>query len=83
MTHFRLRFKQMGFMRWRLRTAGRQTTPGGLPLGAFAYHAPSTAPWWRTVPAMKPLLPETKMMELGELLISNGPQLGGHPDIRY
>ncbi|ALW84474.1 hypothetical protein AUC43_04875 [Hymenobacter sedentarius] len=70
----------MGYMRWRLRTGSRQAFPV-----AAAYPVSTTAPWWRTVPVVVAFGPETKVMEVGGLMMCKGdaPQIGGHPDIRY
>ncbi|MCC3154094.1 hypothetical protein Q3A66_14300 [Hymenobacter sp. BT770] len=52
---------------------------------AAAYPVSTTAPWWRTVPVVVAFGPESKVMEVGGLMMCKGdaPQLGGHPDIRY
>jgi hypothetical protein len=85
MTHFRFRYKRVGYMRWRCRAASRRTTSLTLPEVVVPYHAPSTAAWRRRVPATVLLLPVVTVLQVGSFVVSEegDPQLSGHPGIRY
>lgn len=85
MTHFRFRFKRMGYMRWRCRTASRQAKLLVLPSDADIAFAPSAAAWRRMMAEAVVLNPVLTSLRVGQFLVSDewDPQLTGHPDIRY
>ena len=86
MTHFRFRYKRVGFMRWRCRSARRQAVVLLLPLACAAPQVLSAAAWRRTLPvAVVPPVPAAKLLRVGEFVVGEegDPQLLGHPDIRY
>ena len=85
MTHFRFRYKRVGYMRWRCRSAQRRTALLVLPLAAAARHAPSTAAWRRTMPAFVPVPTPQSILKIGDFVVGpdDDPQLFGHPGIRY
>ena len=86
MTHFRFRYKRVGFTRWRCRTARRRTTLLLLPLSPVLSHLPSQAAWRRTAPAQVPLPTlSPAVLRIGTYVVGEqgDPQLSGHPDIRY
>ena len=86
MTHFRFRYKRVGYMRWRCRTAQRRTTPLVPSLIVAAqYDASITAAWRRTMPVFAPVFPTAMELRVGDFIVSEAgdPQLLGHPDIRY
>jgi hypothetical protein len=86
MTHFRFRYKRIGFMRWRCRTARYRAGLLFLPLAIGRQYAPSRAAWRRTIP---PLLPPTAavatVLQVGAFVVGaeGDPNLSGHPDIRH
>ena len=85
MTHFRFRYKRVGYMRWRCRTARVRTALLVLPLAGGARYAPSRAAWRRTQSVAAPLVPLNLMLQIGCYRVGEegDPQLTGHPDIRY
>jgi len=85
MTHFRFRYKRVGYMRWRCRAASRRTTLLLLPLTTAAGHLPNRAVWRRTIPFRLPLPTQPAVLHVGAYVVSQqgDPQLSGHPDIRY
>ncbi|WP_201977670.1 hypothetical protein [Hymenobacter rubidus] len=85
MTHFRFRYKRVGYMRWRCRTASRRAILIVLPLTAAARFKPSTAAWRRTVPVFVPIQVPSPVLVVGDFVVGEeaDPQLVGHPDIRY
>ena len=86
MTHFRFRYKQVGYMRWRCRTSSRRAVLLFLPLAPVRQRHPlSVALWRRTMSAVPKLAPATKVLQFGDFVIGEegDPQLMGHPDIRY
>lgn len=85
MTHFRFRYKRIGYMRWRCRSAQRRAILLVLPLTAAARYASTTAAWRRTVPVFVPIVPVVAVLRVGEFVVGEegDPQLLGHPDIRY
>ncbi|MBH8570326.1 hypothetical protein KB206_15650 [Microvirga sp. STS02] len=85
MTHFRFRYKRVGYMRWRRRTLRARAESRHWPLSADARYAPSMAAWRRTQPPVALLAPIGLMLQVGSYLVGEegDPQLTGHPDIRY
>ena len=85
MTHFRFRYKRVGYMRWRCRSAQRRTSLLILPLGGAVHYAPSTAAWRRAVPLLVPMPNPHAILKVGDFIVGpeEDPQLFGHPDIRY
>jgi hypothetical protein len=85
MTHFRFRHKRVGYMRWRCRTSQRRTFLVALPLLVSTHHAPSTAAWRRSAPALEVLSRPVAVLKIGDFIVSEegDPQITGHPDIRY
>ena len=85
MTHFRFRYKRVGFMRWRCRTASRRASVLAISLVTKEKHAPSMAAWRRTTPVVLPPLPVVKVLQVGDFIVGaeGDPNLSGHPDIRY
>jgi len=85
MTHFRFRYKRVGFMRWRCRSTSRRTVLLVLPLAAAAQFAPSMAAWRRTIPTFAPIPNPQVVLKIGDFIVSEegDPQLTGHPDILY
>ena len=85
MTHFRFRYKRVGYMRWRCRAAQRRTTLLLLPLQAKPTAAPHVAAWRRTIPLPTPIVPISTVLQVGDYVVGaqGDPQLIGHPDIRY
>lgn len=85
MTHFRFRYKRVGYMRWRTRSASRQAKLQALPTGTAAHFAPSAAAWRRMMARAVVLNPVLTTLRVGQFLVSDewDPQLAGHPDIRY
>jgi hypothetical protein len=85
MTHFRFRYKRVGYMRWRCRAASRRVTLLALPLAAAAQFAPSTACWRRTIPTFVPMPSLQNVLKIGDFVVGEegDPQLTGHPDILY
>lgn len=85
MTHFRFRYKRIGYMRWRCRTASRRAMVLVLPMGAATQFAPSTAAWRRTIPVFVPMPKPQAILKIGDFVVSEegDPQLSGHPDILY
>ena len=85
MTHFRFRYKQIGYMRWRCRAARHHTMLLILPLAATRRPSASAAAWRRTVPVVVPIVPVATVLQIGSFVVGaeGDPQLMGHPDIRY
>jgi hypothetical protein len=85
MTHFRFRYKRVGYARWRCRSAKRRATLLVLPLAAAASFSPTTAAWRRTAPAMVHSVNTSRTLVVGNFVIGeeSDPQLTGHPDILY
>ena len=85
MSHFRFRYKQIGYMRWRRRAASRRTTLLALPEIIGPQQTPSTAAWRRRVPATVLLPPVAVALRVGWFMVSEegDPRLSGHPGIRY
>ncbi|MDB5235603.1 MAG: hypothetical protein JWR44_2596 [Hymenobacter sp.] len=85
MTHFRFRYKKVGYMRWRCRTAQRRAFMMVLALVAALHNAPHTATWQRAAPAFVPAASAVAVLQVGQFVVSaeGDPQLTGHPDIRY
>jgi hypothetical protein len=85
MTHFRFRYKRVGYMRWRTRTAHRRAVLLALPLLPASGFAPSTASWRRAVPSYQLSQPSDAVLKIGDFVVSEAgdPQLLGHPGIRY
>ncbi|GAA3957669.1 hypothetical protein [Hymenobacter antarcticus] len=85
MTHFRFRYKRVGYMRWRCRAARHRTTLLLLPLTPAARHVPSQAAWRRPAPVQLPATPQPLVLRVGHYVVSEqgDPQISGHPDIRY
>ncbi|WP_125932439.1 hypothetical protein [Hymenobacter glacialis] len=85
MTHFRFRYKRMGYMRWRWRTASRQAKLLVLPKSTDISCAPGAAAWRRMMAKAVVLNPVLTTLRVGQFLVSEewDPQLAGHPDIRY
>lgn len=94
MTHFRFRFKQVGYQRWRWRAAHRRADWRALPVAAGAGYLShtllQTAGRRRPTPgllavALPALAPATAVLRVGDFEVGEAgdPQLLGHPDIRY
>jgi hypothetical protein len=89
MTHFRFRYKRVGYIRWRRRSTFRPAVLVVPALATAELGAPSKAAWRRTakvvVASEAPTLPNTVILHIGEFIVSEegDPQLLGHPDIRY
>lgn len=85
MTHFRFRYKRIGYLRWRCRSAKYRTMLLLLPLSMAPKHAPSTAAWRRTIPVFVPIAVNPVSFQIGDFIVGeqSDPQLVGHPDIRY
>ncbi|WP_210514292.1 hypothetical protein [Hymenobacter terricola] len=85
MTHFRFRYKQIGYMRWRCRAARRRATLLVLPMAAAARYASAMAPWRRTAPVFVSIMPVAAVLRVGDFVVSEegDSQLSGHPGIRY
>ena len=85
MTHFRFRYKRVGYMRWRSRSASRQARLLVLPTGTGPVMMPTTAAWRRMMAEAVVLSPMLTTLRIGQFVVSNewDPQLTGHPDIRY
>ena len=83
MTHFRFRYKRVGYIRWRHRTAGRRRVTV-LP-AAPVQRASHAAMQRRTMTVLVRLSPVAKVLKYGDYFIGEegDPQLLGHPDIRY
>ena len=90
-THFRFRYKRVGFTRWCCRAARRCTTLLLLPLSSALSDLPSQAAWRRTAPAQLPL-PTLPLPTLSQAVLRVGAYVVGqqgdlklsvHPDIRY
>lgn len=87
MTHFRFRFKQVGYRRWRWRAAHRRTDR---LVRLFAVEAGHAARPGRRRSALGLLggawlAPAAAVLRVGgfEVGEAGDPQLLGHPDIRY
>ena len=85
MTHFRFRYKRMGYMRWRCRRASRQAKLHVLPGDLNAPCGPTAVAWRRMMAEAMVLNPALTTLRVGQFLVSDewDPQLTGHPDIRY
>lgn len=94
MTHFRFRFKHVGYQRWRWRTAHRRADRLVLPVavgaGYFSHPLLPTAGRRRSMPgllavALPALAPATAVLRVGDFEVGEAgdPRLMGHPDIRY
>ena len=89
MTHFRFRYKRVGYIRWRRRSSPRPVVLVAAALATDELNVPSKAAWRRTakvvVVAETPAVSNTVILHIGEFVISEegDPQLLGHPDIRY
>lgn len=85
MTHFRFRYKRMGYMRWRCRTTSRQAKLLVLPRDMQESFAPSATAWRHMMAKAVVLNPSLTTLRIGQFLVSEewDPQLAGHPDIRY
>jgi hypothetical protein len=85
MTHFRFRYKRIGYMRWRCRSASRRVALLALPLAAAGQFAPAMASWRRTIPAFASTSAPQAVLKIGDFVVGEegDPQLSGHPDIRY
>lgn len=85
MTHFRFRYKRVGFMRWRCRTASRQAKLHVLAKGVQPPCPPTAVAWRRMLAEAVVLNPTPATLRVGQFLVSDqgDPQLTGHPDIRY
>jgi hypothetical protein len=85
MTHFRFRYKLVGYMRWRCRAASRRVTLLMIQQVSAAQFAPSTAAWRRTMPTFAPVPKLQQILKIGDFVVGEegDPQLVGHPDIRY
>ena len=85
MTHFRFRYKQIGYVRWRCRTARRRAMLLVLSLVGIARHKPTASAWRRTLLTIAPLPPVAIELQIGKFVVSEegDPQLLGHPNIRY
>ncbi|HEX8507751.1 MAG TPA: hypothetical protein VF630_20480 [Hymenobacter sp.] len=89
MTHFRFRYKRVGYIRWRRRAARRRTLLVVTPLAAVEPGASSASAWRRSPLAeaapKAPAAPVQRVLQVGEFVVSEegDPQLTGHPDIRY
>ena len=85
MTHFRFRYRPVGFICWRRRAARRRIVRLFLPLGSVSGRSPSQATW-RPPPPPQVLLPAPpRVLSVGNYVVSEqgDPRLSGHPDIRY
>lgn len=85
MTHFRFRYKRVGYMRWRCRSSKHHAILLMLPLAAAKKHAPSTAAWRRAIPVFVPIAIPAFTFQIGDFTVGSetDPQLCGHPDILY
>ena len=85
MTHFRFRYKRMGYMRWRCRRASRQAKLHVLPGDLNAPCALTAVAWRRMMAEAMVLNPALMTLRVGQFLVSDewDPQLTGHPNIRY
>lgn len=85
MTHFRFRYKQIGYMRWRCRTARRRALLLVLPLEGVARRKSTASAWRCTILTFTLLPPATVKLKIGKFVVSEkgDPQLLGHPNIRY
>jgi hypothetical protein len=85
MTHFRFRYKRVGYMRWRCRTARVRAMVLVLPTAAGGCHAPSAAAWRRTQPVVVAPTPIGHVLQVGGYVVGEegDSRLSGHPDIRY
>ena len=86
MTHFRFRYKRIGFMRWRCRTARHRPSLLFLPMAIGKQQVPSRAAWRRTMPAqLPPTVAVAIVLQVGAFVVGaeGDPNLSGHPDIRY
>ena len=85
MTKTRFRHKQIGYVRWRCRTARRRALLLSPPLAAPACQAPDAATWRRTMPAPVPMPLVTTVLYIGKFIVGEigDPQLQGHPDIIF
>lgn len=84
MTHFRFRYKRIGYLRWRCRSAKHRTLLL-LPLSMAPQHAPSTAAWRRVIPVFVPIATSAISFQIGDFIVGelSDPRLSGHPAIRY
>jgi len=84
-THFRFRYKRIGFIRWRCRTVRHRSGLLFLPLTIGVQYAPSRAAWRRTMPAQLPPVAVATVLQVGSFVVGaeGDPNLSGHPDIRY
>ncbi|MBF9223749.1 hypothetical protein [Hymenobacter ruricola] len=84
MTHFRFRYKCMGYLRWRFRV-GRRRAVLLAPAETAAARKASTAAWRHRWPAPTPPKPVVTALRVGDYIVGEDgdPQLQGHPDIRY
>lgn len=93
MTHFRFRFKQVGYQRWRWRwraahrRADRLVLPLAAGAGYFSHTLLPTAGRRRPMPGLLAvaLAPATAVLRVGDFEVGEAgdPRLLGHPDIRY
>lgn len=85
MTYFRFRYKRVGYMRWRCRTASRRAVLLVPPMMSAPQFGVGTAARRRTAPAYVPFRPVAAVLQVGQYVVGEegDPQLLGHPDIRY
>lgn len=85
MTHFRFRYEQIGYVRWRCRIVRRRAMLLVPPLVSIALHESTASAWRRTIPTFTPLPPAAIELHIGKFVVSEDgdPQLLGHPNIRY
>ena len=85
MTHFRFRYKRVGYMRWRCRSASRRVALLAFPVAAVVPVAPATASWRRSVPKLVQVAEPQSILKIGDFVVGEegDPKLIGHPDIRY
>ena len=85
MNHFRMRYKRIGYIRWRCCMASRRAIWQPLPLPVGILRAPVPAVWRRITADAERLIPVAAVLRVGEFMIGEegDPQLSGHPDIIY
>lgn len=89
MTHFRFRYKRVGYIRWRRRAARHQAVLVVTPVAVVEQGVPSRSAWRRSFSVEAapevPAAPVQGILQVGEFVVSEegDPQLTGHPDIRY
>ena len=85
MNNFRMRYKRIGYIRWRCRTASRRAIRPTSPVPVGVLRAPVSAFWRQVMTDIEPLAPVAVVLRVGEFVIGEegDSQLSGHPDIIY